>query len=204
MSTGNASESGYPAPRSRLLFTIFLVFACVALSVEVMLLVRKNRNLEERLSRATAATQIATIAPGDVIEPLILMDESGEEMTLEFSDGQTKSLMLVFTLACSACETTFPVWSEIVPIEDTSRLRVIAIRLDGEGAPAEASVNLLPFPVHSADVPETSSLRKISALPVTILLDGYGVVEKVWSGVLSQKDADALRETINALTETGN
>lgn len=204
MSTETASESSHPAHRSSRLFTIFLVIACVALSVEVMLLVRKNRNLEESLSRAPATTQIATVEPGDVFEPLVLMDESGEEMTVEFGDGQAKSLMLVFTMACSACETTFPVWSEIVPVEDTPRLRVIAIRLDGEGALDEASVDLLPFPVHSADVPDTSSLRKISAVPATILLDAYGVVEKVWSGALSREDADALRETIDALIEAGH
>ena len=98
--SGNLSESRDVTRRPRRLFVPFLVFACAVLSVEVVLLVLKNRELEARVIHLVEENQAPTIEVGDVIEPFTLLSESGEMVVLEFDEGQPKSLLLVFTQGC--------------------------------------------------------------------------------------------------------
>ena len=204
MRSETGTEPTRASGRSGRSFTIFLVFACVALSVEVALLIRKNRSLEKRISQVIAAEKVVTLMPGDEFEPVALVDESGEEMLLDFGYGQPKSLLLMFTMGCAACEETFPVWSEIVPAASIPGLRVVAIRLDNRDALEEEAANILPFPVHSVVAGEETLLRKVSHVPATLLLDEFGVVESVWSGVLTPEKAEDLDATIAAIIQLGD
>ena len=192
-------QSEAEASRGGQWFTIFLAVACLALAVEVILLVSKTRRLEGELSRLNAAVQPKTVEVGDAFEPLTLIGEDGEETSLEFGQGQPHTLMLLFTMSCPACEKTLPIWSEIVPAEDTPDLRVAAIRLDKDPEPVEASISVPPVPVYLVKE-RGKTLQKITRIPTTVLVNGSGVVEKVWSGYLTPEKQQDLRQTLEEVT----
>lgn len=50
-------------------FTIFLGLICIGLAVEVLLLVRKNQQLTEELTRIVSERTLQTVQPGDLIVP---------------------------------------------------------------------------------------------------------------------------------------
>ena len=193
------AQPGTEAGRGGHWFTIFLAVACLALAVEVMLLVRKTRRLEGEIARLSAAMQPGTVEVGDAFEPLTLIGEDGEEVSLRFGHRQPHTLMLLFTMSCPACEKTFPIWSEIIPAEETPALRVAAIRLDRDPGLVEASTNVLPVPVYTAKE-RGKTLQKITRIPITVLVDGSGVVEKVWSGYLTPEKQQDLRNALEATT----
>ena len=198
MSRETAPPSQPPAGRGARVFTIFLTVACLALAVEVLLLVQKNRRLREALAQANAARRPANIAVGEAFDELPLIDESGEETVVEFGEGQPRTLMLVFTPACPACARTFPFWGEVIPAEDTPGLRVVAVRLDRAAEPIEVSEAVLPFAIYSPADAETP-LRKVTSVPTTLLLDEFGVVEKVWTGIFTAEREQDFRDTLAAL-----
>ena len=193
-------QSPAEASRGGQWFTIFLAVACLALAVEVVFLVSKTRRLEGEIARLSAAMQLGTVEVGDAFEPLTLIGEDGEETSLELGQGQPHTLMLLFTMSCPACEKTFPIWSQIIPTEETPALRVAAIRLDKNPEPVEASTNILPVPVYSVKE-RGKTFRKITRIPTTILVNGSGVVEKVWSGYLTPEKQQDLRETLGEVAK---
>lgn len=184
-------------------FTIFLAVACLILAVEVVLLVRKTRRLETELARAFAAMRPSTVEVGEEFEPLTLVNEAGEERSLQFGEGQPHTLMLLFTLGCPACRKTFPIWSELIPVEDTPALRVVAIRLDKDPEPLEVSTSVLPVGVYAVTTPG-KTLRKITRIPTTVLVDGFGVIENVWPGYLAPDEQQDLRSTLEKVTSYGH
>ena len=200
MTTEDAvAQPGAEAGRGGQWFTIFLAVACLALAVEVTLLVIKTRRLEGEIARLSAAMQPKTVEVGEAFEPLTLVGEDGKEKLLEFGEGQPHTLMLLFTMSCPACEKTFPIWCEIIPTEETPALRVAAIRLDRDPEPVEASTNVLPVPVYTAKE-RGKTLQKITRIPTTVLVDGSGVVNKVWSGYLTPEKQQDLRNAPEATT----
>ena len=196
--SGDLPESRDVTRRPRKVFVPFLVFACAVLSVEVVLLVLKNRELEARVIHLVEENQAPTIEVGDVIEPFTLLSESGEKILLEFDEGQPKSLLLVFTQGCGACDKMLPIWGDAIPVEASPGLRVLAISLD---EPEASSPDLFPFPVHTPAGLDAGFVQEITRIPATILLDEYGVVEKVWSGLLSPDDTTGLRKTVASLVQ---
>jgi hypothetical protein len=198
-----APETQAGATKGGRLFTGFLVLACLGLAVETLLLVRENRQLKERVANLSTTAQPPTIQAGAVFEDLSLRDEAGDESRIEFGEGQPHTLLLAFTLACPACERNLPIWSEIVPAEDTPRLRVRAVRLDRDAEPVEASINVLPLPLYSlVDAREVVAL--ITHVPTTLLLDEWGIVEHAWTGMLEPGDQAELRSAIASVNQTGD
>jgi hypothetical protein len=183
-------------------FTGFLAIACMGLGAEVLLLTRKNHELNELLANAANERTLADVQPGDLLEPFALLGEEGEHMDLQFGPAQPRSLLLVFAAGCPDCERVLPIWNQLVPGQTTTRLRVLGIRLDrprDAGPDASPAVN---FPVYTVRSRDKTRIGRVSSVPTTILLDEDGVVEQAWTGVLDGNQADALRNAIAVLTRS--
>ena len=200
MKNHDKSESGQAVARKGGAFTIFLAVLCAALSVEVVLLVRKTNNLQQQLARAK--TEAPAIQPGAAFEPFTVVDEFGATALIEFGEDQPDTLLLAFSLTCGACEEVFPLWNEVIPVENSNALRVIPINLGSPDSQSDDESPALPVQAYSILPDDLESFSKITRIPATLLLSNKGVVEHAWSGVPSPDDESSLREAMAAYART--
>ena len=183
-------------------FTLFLVVACIALAVLVIVLARQNRQLKMGMG-AVSAPQMPpdALKTGDRVEPFVLVGEAGRKDRLEFTPNGPKTLLLVFSSHCPACEKTLPVWGEFLASAKPSGFRTIGIETDRPGDAPDVS-GIVPaamgFPIFSVENPEPPVMRKLPYIPATVLLDGNGLVVRVWFGIPSKEQLDELRDLVSA------
>lgn len=173
-------------------FSIFLMIACIALAVLVVLLARENRNLKAELNQL--ALQGNDLAVGDMVDPPTLVDDTGQEFILEF--GKEKTLLLVFSSQCPACQQTIPVWNEVMPrFTAKPSLQVVGIqtdRLEMIEGPEQLVTTGFPYAVHGIDFKaRTTALMRIPYIPAMVLLDRDGTVAWIFIGM---PDEAALNE----------
>lgn len=163
------------------LFTPFLVVACIALAALVFFLARQNRELKARVAGLeTQAMPPGTLKTGDRVEPMTLLAESGVPTVVEFGSSKPKTLLLVFSAHCPACEKTLPLWNPFAVRVAATGTRVVGIQLD-KGQSASAVV--ARFPVYAVTKPEPAALGKLPYVPAAVVLDGHGIVVKAWFGI---------------------
>lgn len=183
-------------------FTVFLVVACIALSVLVFLLARENRRLKADLSQAAAGQMPAdSLKPGDAVEPLALVADGGKPSRLDFSAEGPRTLLLVFSTHCPACEKTLPIWNDLLASGLPRDLRAVGVRTDREKAGAATGTVLtagLHFPVFAPQDPSPPLLGKIPYIPAAVLLDSRGLVVKVWVGIPGDAQIKELRELVSS------
>jgi thiol-disulfide isomerase/thioredoxin len=193
-----AEETGRPR---RDPFMLFLVVACIALAVLVIFLARQNRQLKASLA-SLAASQVPADAlkAGDRVEPFALLGEAGRKDRLEFSPDGSKTLLLVFSTHCPACERALPIWNDFVAAGPPAHLRVVGIETDRPGAAPELG-GIVPaslrFPVFSVEQPPPPVMARVPYVPATVLLDGHGRVVKVWFGIPTKEQIGELRDLVS-------
>lgn len=200
MKNHDKSEPGQSVARKGGAFTIFLAVLCAGLSTEVVLLVRKTNNLQQQLARAKA--EAPAIQPGAAFEPFTVVDEFGATALIEFGEDQPDTLLLAFSLECAACEEVFPLWNEVIPVENSNVLRVIPINLGPPDSLSDGESHALPVQAYSISPDDLEPFRRITRIPATLLLSNKGVVEHAWSGVPSPDDENSLREAMAAYART--
>ena len=173
-------------------FNLFITSACVGLAALALFLTWQNRNLKDEL----AELRLPQIPPealqqGDRMEPLTLLDNLGNRSTIGFGAREAKTLLLIFSPDCPACVTTLPIWSEMLE-EPPASARVIGLRL----GQAQEDDPALPFTVYAPDEAGSGLAGKIPFVPTTLLLNGRGVVEQVWYGVLEEEEQEELLEKL--------
>lgn len=163
-------------------FTAFLGVACMALSVEVVLLGREVRALRGRADAHAAESAVRSrFVAGEPFFPFTFRDADGE--LREFDPALEKGGALLFVLAnaCPLCDQTQPRWEEAAPHFQAASVRVLALLLDGPsrgegipGVPTGSFADLSRLP-----------LAKLETVPLTVLLDGRGTVAWVHYGTLT-------------------
>lgn len=200
MKSHDTSEPGQAVARKGGAFTIFLAVFCAGLSAEVVLLVRKTGNLEQKLALAMAGAP--TIRPGDAFGPFTVVDEFGESTLIEFGEDQPETLLLAFNHECDACDEAFPLWNEVIPVAISNALRVVPIHLGLEDGHSDGESHALPVQAFSISPADMEPFRKIARIPATLLLNNEGVVEHAWSGIPTPHEANMLRDAIAAYART--
>ena len=179
-------------------FVAFLVIACVALAIIAFLLARQNRALKAQLSAKYAAeSQPADgLKAGDVIQPFSVNDAVGVKSTVEFGRGEAKTILLVFSSTCPACQQTLPMWKPALGSEIPGTVHVVAVQTDpNSSAPVPMG---LPFPIYTLDESATDLLTKVPSVPATVIVDAEGVVTNVWFGVPTTEQKDLLQHALDA------
>jgi len=161
-------------------FTAFLALACAALGAQVLVLSRENHTL--KTARA-AETNAALYQPGDAFFSFELRAGDGALRPVQFGERAPRTLLFVTAEACPICPQIVPRWQEIAPHFLAAGARVLGVRLDRVDAEAEPWIAGVPLEVF-ADLTRVP-LSKLRTLPLTVLVDGAGVVEWVHYGTLS-------------------
>jgi thiol-disulfide isomerase/thioredoxin len=177
-------------------FQRVLVVASLGLAVLVGALAWQNRTLKRQLAEVRAP--VASLAPGERLGPIELLDGQGSGKPLTFAGDADHTLLLFFTPTCPACRNTVPVWHQLVASLD-SRPRILGIDLAPPGTPGasqELGSEAWPFPVFRVDPAHSAGLSRIPYVPATVIVDGDGVVQRVWFGEL---DARGQRELVESL-----
>jgi peroxiredoxin len=171
------------------------------LAVLVVLLSRQNMKLKEQISAMSGTVPLEdALKAGDPVDSLTLIDEAGVKQPLAYDQGEERTVLLVFSMDCPACEQTLPIWSELFSGPQREGIRVLGVDLDrGDEEDSGASPLLptaLPFAVYGAERAESGSLEKVPYIPATVIVDRDGIVEKTWFGVLSEDDQDEVRRNL--------
>ena len=118
-----------------------------------------------------------------------------------FGGGERRTLLLIFSVHCPACNQTMPMWEELVrEVRDTTGLRILGVQTDrpGEGEESELVTAALPFDVYGLDREGSPAMSRIPYIPATIVVDTAGVVERIWFGIPSTEDLDELRDALGS------
>lgn len=176
-------------------FQLFLIAACVALCGLVIALAMQNRSLKTRVGQletavATAGVPADSLAAGDAMPPFDLVAPSGEKIRLAFDGSGTRTLLLVFSSTCPACQETVPVWNRLLAEKEPEGIRVVGVQTDLVGG---AAAEVATFPVYGFDGTRPEAMKKVPFIPCSAVLDTKGKVEWVTFGILDDKKTDELR-----------
>jgi peroxiredoxin len=182
-------------------FSLFLVGACLALSVLVLFLARQNRQLKATLAEHahTMTPGAVEFKPGDQVSPITVFADSGEKTNVTFGGGEKKTVLLVFSSTCPACEQTLPVWKKLLADGAAPSIRIVGIQTDRVKA-TEGSAAVVPqsypFPVYGYERGKPDPLEKVPYIPCALVVDEQGVVKKAWFGVPTKEQEEELKNEL--------
>jgi peroxiredoxin len=171
----------------------------IFLTTEVILFSGQNRELKKRLAMLVGEGKNASLMPGEVVQPFKATGLDGKDKAITYNGESAKTLLLIFSTACGACERNLLNWSEIASKLQGGSCRVVGISVD----PLDKTKNYvlaksMNYPILVATDRTFKQSYKIFFTPQTILVDSHGEVEKVWAGAL---DSLQVEEVINKLTK---
>jgi peroxiredoxin len=183
------------------LFHVVLTIVFVAMAVEIVLLVRQNRELEATVSELAARLESLAAPPalavGETVSPLELRSLDGSPTEIAYDDG-VDTVLLVFSPDCPACEANIDRWKRLAEANDPTCNRMYWVSTaDAERTRPFTERHALPPPV-LIGTGEALAAYKVTHVPTTVVVGPGGVVESVWVGALSD-DAEAdIRGRCNA------
>lgn len=194
------------APSRRDWFTPFLMVACIALGVVVVLLSRTiarqsadraalHEELVEVNNKLAAEMQRTSVRRGDVFGVITLRAADGTETPTRFDWGDRSTVVLVVSGGCDACAVNLEAWRDVLA-QPHPHCDVVLITVD-EFPPGEtAALDALGVDRFVAVDGRTSTLGGLRLVPATILIGPDGVIERVWHGVVSDAVAAEMSEAL--------
>jgi peroxiredoxin len=176
-------SSGFSLLSGRRLSQSLLLLLIVGLCIANGLLIKQNRDLKAAIARK----QPELLKPGQQVPPLAANTLSGQRQGINYAD-RAKTVLLVFSPQCPACEQTLPYWREIKESCARNQYQIFGISLD-DGAKTNAFLasNGLTLETFVGIEAETKGAYKLSLTPLTIVIDSNGKVERIWPGVFSRE-----------------
>ena len=178
--------------------TNVLLVGCVALAVCVIALAWQNLALKHRLAApGHAAGDLPKLSTGDVVAGFDLQTAAGETVEVAFDGAEERTLLLVFSSTCPACERNMPVWNELLAGGASPGVRVLGIQTDlSQGAAPHADGP--PCPIYAVGPRAGPPFDRLPYVPATVVLDGEGRVRAAWFGILDASQQAELRREIGA------
>ena len=177
-------------------WTLLSCFIIALLSVDVVLLTFQNKQLKSLLSVTTLQGQVESLKPGERVEPFKIQQLDGKTRELNYTDPSLKYLLFVLSTTCPHCENNLARWKTVAETPGgNGRCTIIGLFLNSLNETIKYATEKNPSFYIASVAPDTSFLRKykISGVPITILVTGFGVVEKTWVGELSQEQTKEIQ-----------
>jgi hypothetical protein len=167
-----------------LLFTAF----SAALLVVNGLLLHENYSLKMELERSQRKSPVQKLA---IVPPLVGENLEGKAVSLDYIAGN-RTLLLVFSPACQACERNWPLWRTLAAGASGVRTVFVTTRpsldqqfLTRQGLTGQkVLVNINPT---------SAASYRLYFTPQTILIGPGGRVENAWAGVLEGRALEQVR-----------
>jgi hypothetical protein len=151
-----------------------------------VLLVQQNKKLRVLAGRPD---RVLESKPGTALPPLEGFDSNGNKHIISYGQDLRKTVMLVLSPRCQACEENRPNWEAVINGIDRQSFRLAAVSLQSEGAKEYVSrLGIDKIPVLTKIDPKHKVAYNLALTPQIILIDPDGKVEKVWTGVLQGED----------------
>ncbi|MEM9557502.1 MAG: TlpA disulfide reductase family protein [Acidobacteriota bacterium] len=159
----------------------------VALAALVVLLAAENRRLERALliasERSAGGLAIGDVLPAFDVQPLASTGGVFDPSVLAAGDLRN-ALLFFFTTTCTVCEQNHDAWARLAQENASSRI-VLGIGLDDPSAVQRyVAEHELPFDIAAARDGYLAESLGLPGVPMTVAIDGAGVVEARELGVL--------------------
>jgi peroxiredoxin len=171
--------------KSKVFASLMCILGVVLLFVNV-LLVQQNKKLKVLAGKPDRALEVS---PGTELPPLEGLDSNGNRHSVNYGQDSRKTVLLVLSPRCNACEENMPNWKEIINRLDRQSFRAVAISLQSEVSKEYAiQRGIDQIPVLTNVDPKYRVAYNLALTPQMILIGADGKVEKVWTGVLREEE----------------
>jgi hypothetical protein len=159
------------------------------------LLVRQNKQLKVLASRPD---RVLEIRPGTALPPLEGIDSNGNRQRIDYGEDSRKTVLLVFSPRCGACEKNMPNWKAIINGLDRDSFRLAAVSLQTEGFKEYVIRHgISEAPALGIIDPKYRVMYNLALTPQIILIDSEGKAERVWTGLLQEEDKESVEQSLN-------
>jgi peroxiredoxin len=136
------------------------------------------------------------LSAGAKVPPLSGSAADGTPTVITYSSVHPKTLLLVYARSCPACALNWLSWQELLNRVDLTRVRPIAVSVEGDGLSTQYLKQVGLTKVEAALLPDFESilLYRLRYTPQTILIDSNSKVEGIWSGVLNPRQVTEIAE----------
>jgi len=158
---------------------ILYIVAALLLITNVSLIFQ-NLNLRAQLKELDPLR----VEEGDTLGVFQAKNLQGEETKIDYSENN-KRILLFFRTTCGYCQKQMPYWKDLVKQADRQNYKITAITTETDTQAIEdyiKSYGIANWEVLIIDS-EKAEKAKLSATPVTVIVNSKGVVEKVWTGM---------------------
>jgi hypothetical protein len=175
-----------------LLITLGLILVGVNL-----LLILQNKQMK---AFAAKRDRLLGLQQESVLPALSGNDIHGDRISIDYGQDPRKTLLLVMSPTCSACDENMANWEEIVAKIDRNSYRVVVTSLTSSGLAEHLSPYSLPGVPVLAELDANSKREYGLALtPQTALISPEGRVENVWTGVLHTREMREVGAALNLM-----
>ena len=170
-------------------------------------LATENRQLKSELAELRAQSSILGTAmqPGDRLPTVPLTDLAGRPATL--ADLVPRGGVVAFlTTTCPFCKETLPAWGELARAYTARDVPFVGVSLD-EVEPTRSYAHEMgvAWPLWVPEEPLAASAElKVPLVPLTVLVGDDGVVQRIWSGALSELAVTELLDALGPLVLTSS
>ena len=169
---------------------IGVLILLIGLLIVNVLLLKQNRDLKAVAEQYTPKV----LSTGDKVPSFTATTTAGIRKRIDFLDG-SKTVLFVFSPDCGACELVTPTWRRIEDACRSGRCQVFGISTGGDDATKSfVEKHRLTAIETFANVDTTMrESYRISATPLTVVIDAKGNVDQVWLGAfdaLTEKQID--------------
>jgi hypothetical protein len=170
--------------KNRVVASLMLFSGAVLLLVNV-LLVQQNKKLKVLARKPDRALEIK---PGTAPPPLEGLDTKGNRHRINDRSDSRRTVLLVLSPRCHACEENMPNLEAIINGLDRQSFQIAAVSLQPDGFNEYMSRRgLNQIPILTRIDPKYRVAYNLALTPQIILIDAGGKVEKVWTGLLQEE-----------------
>jgi peroxiredoxin len=167
------------------LIQVLSLLLVVGLCIANGLLIKQNSDLKAAI--AHLGKQPEFLKPGQQVPPFAANSLSGQRQGINYAD-RDRTVLLVFSPHCPACELALPYWREINAACARNQYQIFGISLgDGPDTNEFLEQNGLSLEAFVGIEAETKDAYKLSLTPLTIVIDNNGKVARIWPGAFSKE-----------------
>ena len=171
-----------------------LSFIWVVLLLVNVLLIQENKKLKVLASRPDRALELK---PGTALPPLEGIDSHGNRQSISYGQDSRKTVLLVLSPRCRACNENMPNWTAIIKGLDQQSFRLAAISLQPGGIEEYAGhYGISQVPIITEIDPKYKIAYHLGLTPQTILIGSDGKAEKVWTGLLQSEAKQDIEQAL--------
>jgi peroxiredoxin len=167
------------------------------LTVEIVVLITQNRELKAKLNGSSDL--VSPFEPGEKVDPFQVYLLSGAIQKIEYDSTQKRQLLFILSTTCPHCLKNLTAWNDITEKSKSNDINIMGISIDRYDQTKKYFEDKDVRFYLSALADSTFSQKyRISGVPVTMLIQGNGAVEKIWLGELSPSQSDEIIGLVKA------